>query len=214
MEATTVLGHITDPEYANRSVDTVLVPWGDARKHRQVLTTLDGQQLFLTLPRGTFLSDGAVIADDGTTIVAVSRPAEDAVVVEFADNVGVDAVRRALVFGYILGNQHAPLEVSAHQLRTPLMTSAGTAEEMLRDLRLNGRVDAVALAAHGWTNTSADHHHSHGSGHDHAHDDDDDHAHAHDHDHVHAHAHDHVHALAHDHGHDEHAHEHGRDHGH
>lgn len=183
MYATTILGHITDPVFAQRSVDTVLVPWGDARKHRQVLTTVGGLQLSLTLPRGTFLSEGAVIADDGTTIVAISRPAEEAVVVDFADNVGVDAVRRALVFGYVLGNQHAPLEVSADQLRTPLMTSAATAEEMLRSLRLNGRVDTVALAANGWTNTSADHHHSHshsgGEG------PDPGHSHSHGHDHGH-----------------------------
>ncbi|MDX2356081.1 urease accessory protein UreE [Dietzia sp. PP-33] len=177
MEATTVLGDITDPEYAQRSVDTVLVPWGDARKHRQVLTSLAGRRLTLNLPRSTFLADGAVIADDGTTVVAVTRPAEDAVVVEFADNVGVDAVRRALVFGYILGNQHAPLEVSADEVRTPLMTSADTAEQMLRDLHLHGRVDSVALAAHGWTNTSADHHHSHDSGHS----DDSGHSHGHGH---------------------------------
>lgn len=189
MEATAILGHVTDPGYARRSVDTVPVPWGDARKHRQVLTTVGGLQLSVTLPRGTFLFDGAVIADDGTTIVAISRPAEQAVVVDFADNVGVDAVRRALVFGYVLGNQHAPLEVSADQLRTPLMTSAATAEEMLRSLRLNGRVDTVALAANGWTNTSADHHHSHSHSHRHSHsggeDPDPGHSHLHGHDHGH-----------------------------
>ncbi|MGF0224846.1 urease accessory protein UreE [Dietzia natronolimnaea] len=191
MYATTILGHITDPVFAQRSVDTVLVPWGDARKHRQVLTTVGGLQLSLTLPRGTFLSEGAVIADDGTTIVAISRPAEEAVVVDFADNVGVDAVRRALVFGYVLGNQHAPLEVSADQLRTPLMTSSDAAEQMLRDLQLSGRVDAVALAAHGWTNTSADHHHSHSHSHSHSgaggggegHDSGHSHPHGHDHGH-------------------------------
>ncbi|MET3861560.1 urease accessory protein [Dietzia sp. 2505] len=195
MEATTILGHVTDPGYARRSVDPVLVPWGDARKHRQVLTTVGGLQLSVTLPRGTFLADGAVIADDGTTIVAISRPAEQAVVVDFADNVGVDAVRRALVFGYVLGNQHAPLEVSADQLRTPLMTSAGTAEEMLRSLQLNGRVDTVALAANGWTNTSADHHHSHS--HSHSHSQDNSHSHSggerHDSGHSHSHGHEHDH---------------------
>ncbi|MCW3469212.1 urease accessory protein UreE [Rhodococcus pyridinivorans] len=169
MEATTILGDATDPQYAHRQIDTVRIPWGDARKHRQVLTTLAGHELTVNLPRGTFLSEGAVIADDGTTIVVVTRPPEDAVVMDFADNVGVDAIRRALVFGYILGNQHAPLEVSAEQLRTPLMTSAHAAEQMLRDLHLNARVDAVALAAHGWTNTSADHHHTRGTSHPHGH---------------------------------------------
>ncbi|PAY24230.1 urease accessory protein UreE [Dietzia natronolimnaea] len=169
MEATAILGHVTDAAYAGRDVDTVLVPWGDARKHRQVLTTVGGLQVSLTLPRGTFLSDGSVVADDGSTIVVVARPDEEAVVMDFADNVGVDAVRRALVFGYILGNQHAPLEVSAQQVRTPLMTSAGTAEEMLRSLHLNGRVEAVALAANGWTNTSSDHRHSHSHSHSHDH---------------------------------------------
>ncbi|GAA3508856.1 urease accessory protein UreE [Dietzia aurantiaca] len=182
MNSTTILGIASDPGYATREVDTVSIPWGDARKHRQLLTTATGRDVALALPRGTFLSEGDVVADDGTTIVVVTRPPEDAVVVDFADNTGTDAVRRALILGYVLGNQHAPLDVSVDRMRTPLMTGPETAEQMLRDLHLVGRVDRVPLAARGWTNTSADHHHSH------------DHAHAHAHAHYHSHGHGHGHA--------------------
>jgi urease accessory protein len=171
LEATTVLGAVTDATFAGRVVDPVDVPWGDARKHRQTVRTAGGRDVVLRLPRGSFLAEGAVVADDGATVVAVRRPPEDAIVLAFADNTGPDAVRRALLLGYLLGNQHAPLEVSATELRTPLLTGPGTARQLLHDLHLHGRVDAVALAAQGWTNTSADHHgpsapHSSAPGHD------------------------------------------------
>ncbi|SDF64052.1 urease accessory protein [Blastococcus aurantiacus] len=158
MEVTAILGFVTDDAFAGRAVDPVDVPWGDARKHRQALRTAGGRDVVVRLPRGSFLADGAVLVEDGATVVVVRRPAEDAIVLPFADNTGADAVRRALLLGYLLGNQHAPLEVSATELRTPLLTGPGTARKLLEDLHLHGRVDTVALAAHGWTNTSADHH--------------------------------------------------------
>jgi len=158
VEATEILGAVTDAPFAGRTVDPVDVPWGNARKHRQALRTVGGRDVVVRLPRGSFLADGVVLADDGATVVAVRRPAEDAIVLPFADNSGPDAVRRALLLGYLLGNQHAPLEVSATELRTPLLTGPGTARKLLEDLHLHGRVEAVALAAQGWTSTSADHH--------------------------------------------------------
>jgi urease accessory protein len=78
--------------------------------------------------------------------------------VPFADNASAEGVRRALLLGYMLGNQHAPLEVSASEVRTPLLTSESTARQVLSELGLTGEVRAVELAARGWTNTSADPH--------------------------------------------------------
>ncbi|WP_422744168.1 urease accessory protein UreE [Mycobacterium sp. WMMD1722] len=162
---TEILGRADDVAFARRRICPVDISWGDARKHRQVTYAVDGRELEIRLPRGTFLFDGAVLADDGAEIVVVRRPAEDAVVVDFAENAGVDGVRGALLLGYWLGNQHAPLEVSEKQLRTPLFTGPATARDTLERMGLTGVVGRVRLAAHGWTNTSADHHH------DHAHDD-------------------------------------------
>jgi urease accessory protein len=162
MESTQILGTLSDERFLGRTVDPVLVAWGDATKHQQRLRTNGGREIAVRLPRGTFLAVGTVLWDDGTTVVSVGRPLEEAIVVDFADNTGPDAVRRALLLGYLLGNQHAPLEVSAERIKTPLMTGAETAEQTLRNLHLNGRVERVELAPRGWSNTSSDHHgHSH-----------------------------------------------------
>lgn len=161
LEVTHVLGRECDDEFRGRRVDIVEIGWGDARKHRQMLTTASGSTVRLRLPRGSFLDDGAVLADDGTTITVVRRAAEPAIVVDFDANAGPDGARRMLLLGYLLGNQHAPLDVSAHRVSTPLMTSATTAEGTLAALRLHGEVADVPLAAHGWSNTSADHHRHH-----------------------------------------------------
>jgi urease accessory protein len=109
------------------------------------------------LPRGTFLPDGAVIADDGEQVVVVRRPAEPAVTARFDQN----DPRSMLLLGYVLGNQHAPVDISADSVAAPLFTSAHAAEHLLADLGVIGKVADVPLAARGWSRTSAGHTHSH-----------------------------------------------------
>jgi urease accessory protein len=162
-----VLGELSDDRFTGRRVEPVDILWGDARKHRRLVTTARGRELALRLPRGTFLAEGTVLLDDGDTVVAVRRPAEDAVVVELAG-----AARAAFLLGYRLGNQHAPVELAGCQLRTPLLTGPDTATEVLRELGVPGGVRRVPLAARGWSRTSGDHaeadrpgEHGHGTGH-------------------------------------------------
>jgi len=153
-----VLGMLTEPRWAAREPDPVDVAWGDAGKHRRIVRSASGRELALRLPRGTFLADGAVLADDGDTVVVVRRPPEPAVVVPLD---GADGLRAALLLGYVLGNRHAPLDLESGELRTPLMTSPATARSMLADLGLPGDVRDVPLAPHGWSGTSADHREGH-----------------------------------------------------
>ncbi|MGW0036335.1 urease accessory protein UreE [Gordonia sp. NPDC003376] len=180
-----LLGHVDDPRYGGRLVAHVDITWGDARKHRQLVRSDAGHTVRIRLPRGSFLDDGAVLFDDGRLVVVVRRPAETSVVVDFADNAGEDGARRMLLLGYLLGNQHAPLDVTADRVATPLMTSVSAAEEVLASLEIAGRVGPAALARRGWSNTSADHHgHSHDHAHGHSHDGDHaDHIHHDDHEH-------------------------------
>lgn len=161
MEILEILGTADDAAFADRTHCRIDINWGDARKHRQLVKAEDGREIAVRLPRGTFLADGLVLWDDGTEIGVVRRPKEHALVLDFEANAGHDGVRRALLLGYLLGNQHAPLEVSHDQLRTPLMTGRETALATLRQLGLTGDVREVELAARGWTNTSADHHEGH-----------------------------------------------------
>lgn len=157
MNADAILGYITDPAFASRRVHHVDIGWGDAVKPRQLVTADTGVRVRILMPRGTLLHDGAVIADDGEQVVVVRRPAEPAVVARFDQN----DPRAMLLLGYVLGNQHAPVDISADSVAAPLFTSAHAAEHLLTDLGVVGKVADVPLAADGWSRTSASHAHSH-----------------------------------------------------
>lgn len=157
MHADTVLGSVTDSRFAGRTLHHVEIGWGDAGKHRQLVTTDTGIEVRITLPRSTFLFDGAVVADDGVNAVVVRRPPEPAIVVRFADNTG----QALLLLGHLLGNQHAPIDVDEHSVTVPLFTSADAARQMLADLGVNGQIHDAPMAPSGWSRTSADHHAGH-----------------------------------------------------
>jgi urease accessory protein len=163
VQADSILGDIDDPAFAGRLRHTVTIGWGDAAKARQLAVSDTGVQVRIRLPRGSFLADGAVIADDGEQVVVVQRPLEPAVTVPFAGNTGVSGARRMLALGYLLGNQHAPIDLTGDAVAAPLFTSAEAAMALLADLGIEGSVRDVALACAGWTRTSGDqksgHHH-------------------------------------------------------
>jgi urease accessory protein len=157
MLAESILGTAEDPAFAGRRRHHVDIGWGDAAKHRQLVTADTGIDVRIMLPRGAFLHHDAVIADDGTAVVIVRRPVEPAIRVRFADN----TARAMLLLGHTLGNQHAPVDVDHDTLTAPLFTSAEAAREMLAGLGVIGEVTESAMAADGWSATSSDHHAGH-----------------------------------------------------
>ncbi|MCG7593227.1 urease accessory protein UreE [Mycobacterium sp. PSTR-4-N] len=163
MNAQADLGDADDPGFDGRMHHHVDIGWGDAGKHRQVVTTDTGLQIRIALPRGSFLRAGEVIADDGESIVVVRRPAEPAITARFDDHADAAGARRMLLLGYLLGNQHAPIDVSDSDVAAPLFTSEQAAAELLTDLGIIGTVAPVPLAPLGWSRTSssthAGHHH-------------------------------------------------------
>ena len=161
MKAQDILGDIADSRFSGRRRHYVDIGWGDAAKHRQVVAADSGLTIHIALPRGTFLRAGAVIADDGTDVVVVRRPAEDAITVRFADNCHAAGAKRMMMLGYLLGNQHAPIDVDEEGVAAPLFTSAQAARELLAGLGVAGAVTAVPLARDGWSRTSADSHAGH-----------------------------------------------------
>jgi urease accessory protein len=167
MNAESVVGTIDDPTFAGRRRHVVSIGWGDAAKQRQLVTADTGLQVRVLLPRGTFLADGAVIADDGEQVVVVQRPAEPALNARFDQN----DPRAMLLLGYVLGNQHAPIDIGHDGVAAPLFISPHAAEHLLAELGVVGKVADVALAAGGWSRTSADgeagHSHDGHAGHSH-----------------------------------------------
>lgn len=161
MRALADLGDADDARFDGRLRHHVDIGWGDAAKHRQVVTADTGLEVRITLPRGSFLRAGAVIADDGEAIVVVRRPAELAVTASFDDHADPDGARRMLLLGYLLGNQHAPIDVSDSGVAAPLFTSEQAAAALLAELGVIGSVAPVPLAATGWSRTSASTHAGH-----------------------------------------------------
>jgi urease accessory protein len=154
VNAEAILGDIADPTFAGRRRHVVRIGWGDASKQRQLVLADSGLEVRILLPRGSFLGDGAVIADDGHQVV-VRRPPEPSITVRFDQN----SARGMLLLGYVLGNQHAPVDVDADTLAAPLFTSAHAAEHLLADLGVVGKVADVPLARAGWSRTSGAHSH-------------------------------------------------------
>ncbi|PEG35744.1 urease accessory protein UreE [Mycolicibacterium agri] len=161
MEVRSIVGDVGEDRFTHRRCHYLDIGWGDAAKHRQIGCTDTGMQVRIILPRSTFLHDGAVLADDGEQIVVVRRPEEPALAVRFDDNCGADGARRMLLLGYLLGNQHAPIDVGHDRVAAPLFTSESTARRMLAELQITADVRPVAMATHGWSRTSADAHAGH-----------------------------------------------------
>jgi urease accessory protein len=150
VHATAILGTGSDPAFAGRRVELVQVGAADAAKRRQRLVTDAGTDVAIDLPRGTFLFDGAVLADDGDRVVVVARRAEEALVVTIGLNRDpAELVEVAARVGHAFGNQHVPVDVEGNELRVPITTSRELAEETVRGLGLSGvvvRCEPVKLA--------------------------------------------------------------------
>jgi urease accessory protein len=126
-------------------VERVGVDSADAQKRRLRRETDRGTDVAVDLPRGTYLYDGAVLADDGHRIVVVAREAEEAFVVRF-DPRGDPArlVDDAVRLGHALGNQHVPLDVEGVVVCAPVTTSAAILHDTIRALGLEAAEVQVA----------------------------------------------------------------------
>ncbi len=134
-----ILGDRTDESFVGRRVDIVFVSAADASKRRLRLVSDSGRDVAVDLPRGSFLRDGAVLADDGQCIVAVSRTLEDAMLVTISGELdSAMRVAAALRIGHTFGSQHVPAEVVGDTLVVPITTSREVARRTLEALELAG----------------------------------------------------------------------------
>ncbi len=122
-----------------RRADPVFVAAADASKRRLRLVSEAGLDGAVDLPRGSFLRDGAVLADDGSTIVVVARTPEEVMRVTISAHLDSEArVAAALRIGHAFGNQHVPAEVVGDELVVPITTSRAVATRTLDGLQLEG----------------------------------------------------------------------------
>lgn len=153
--------------------DVRLVLPFDLRQKSRLLATLDsGEEIGLTLPRGTVLRGGDRLqASDGRVVEVVAAP-EQVSVVHSSDP------RQLARAAYHLGNRHVAVQVTASSIR---YLHDHVLDDMLRGLGLV--VEGATLPFEPEAGAYAQSH-AHGHGHDHDHDHG---AHAHHHGHRHGH---------------------------
>jgi urease accessory protein len=132
-----ILGHVQDERFARRRIDRVVIGRADAGRSRLRTRTEAGTDVGIALPRGAYLAEGAVLADDGERIVVVERAPEEVAVVRLLAEAGCAALLAdAVRLGHAFGNQHVPLEVTGDEVVIPVTTSRDVVAQTVRHLAL------------------------------------------------------------------------------
>lgn len=109
---TRVLGRIGDFKEKVTASDQLLLTSEERSSPHMVGHTEDGRTVRISLPRGTELNDGDVLALDGDIAIVVTAAPEDLFVVTPRD-----ALEWAVV-GYQLGNLHKPVRFTNDMMLT------------------------------------------------------------------------------------------------
>ncbi len=134
-----ILGEVTEPRFAGRAIERLLLDSAEASKRRLRRRTDEGTDIALDLERGAYLKHGSVLVDDGARVVVVERKPEAAVVVRLAAGLEPrELLRQGVRLGHAFGNQHVPLEVAEDEIRIPITTSREIVAETVRSLHLDG----------------------------------------------------------------------------
>ncbi|WP_046866696.1 urease accessory protein UreE [Microvirga massiliensis] len=136
--STEILGQAEESRFADRKVEVVSLDAHDATKRKLRRTTDTGTDIGIDVAPGTYLSHGAVLADDGTRIIVVERRPERVMIARLKQELGpVMLVHLAARIGHAFGNQHVPIEVDGYEIRVPLTTSEEVAKRTVGDLHLH-----------------------------------------------------------------------------
>jgi urease accessory protein len=140
-----ILGDRHEPRFRGRRIERLRVDSADAAKRILRRTTDAGSDMAIALPRGSYLADGAVLADDGKRIVVVERLPEAAMVVSFSPTLSrAQLLDAAVRIGHAFGNQHVPLEIEGDKIHIPVTTSAEVVRQTIARLGLSGVSTALA----------------------------------------------------------------------
>ena len=154
---TAVLGTVDSLRDRIESEDPVLLNSEERASAHLVGRSVGGRAVRISLPRGTEINDGDVLALDGTTAV-VARAAPEALYVVRPEDAYTWGVA-----GYQLGNLHRPVRFTEDGMLTP-------ADPMVADLltRLDIAFEERTIpfvgrryGAHGAHHHHHDHHHDH-----------------------------------------------------
>jgi urease accessory protein len=145
-----VIGHIDTLSPRPGRIDLVMLTSEERASAHMVAHSEGGRSIRLSLPRGTELNDGDVLAVEGDTALVVGAAMEDLFFVSPRD------AYQAGVAGYQLGNLHRPVRFTEAALLTPadpvvadLLKRLGIAFEVRRAPFIGQRYGAYAGHHHG-----------------------------------------------------------------
>jgi urease accessory protein len=157
---------------ADMAMDSLMLDFDTRHRRRLTLTTAQGEQILLDLPKAVAMANGdGLRLEDGRWLLVTAAP--EAVIEVRAGN----AVQLARI-AWHLGNRHLPAEIGEHVIR---IRPDHVIEAMLE--RLGAKIVHVSApfqpegGAYGGNHSHT--RHDHGHEHDHGHG----HSHRHDHDH-------------------------------
>lgn len=124
-----VLGNKSDPEWTERLADATLdvleLDHWEAQKNRLRKKTRDGQELAISLDRGSFMHDGDILLWDepASRAVVAQLSLRDVMVIDLEKLAAMPAevaLRTSVELGHALGNQHWPALVKDSRVYVPL----------------------------------------------------------------------------------------------
>lgn len=125
----TVLGNISDPEWAGRlvasEVDVLELDQWEAQKSRFRKMTAKGADVAVSVDRGTYIRDGDVLLWDAQALSALVARIEvrDVMIVHLDELMHLApevAMRTCVELGHAMGNQHWPALVKGNLVYVPL----------------------------------------------------------------------------------------------
>ena len=143
----TVLGNISDPEWAARlsaaDVDLLEIDQWEAQKSRFRKTTAKGAEVAVSLDRGTYIRDGDVLLWDAqaATAVVARISLRDVMIVHLDGLTRLApeiAMRTCVELGHAMGNQHWPALVKGDLVYVPLTVDRKVMASVMNTHRFEG----------------------------------------------------------------------------
>ena len=143
----TVLGNISDPEWAGRlavsEVDVLEIDQWEAQKSRFRKMTAKGAEVAISVDRGTYLRDGDVLLWDAQALSALVARIEvrDVMIVHLEELMHLApqvAMRTCVELGHAMGNQHWPALVKGDLVYVPLTVDRRVMASVMETHRFEG----------------------------------------------------------------------------
>ena len=136
-----ILGNVSEPAWQNKPLDYVVLDQWEAQKSRFRKLTESGQEVAVSLARGTFLKDGDVLFAGEQGLIVAHIHLKEVLRIELAELLNKSPevmLQTAIELGHALGNQHWPAVVKGTQVLVPLAVDRKVMASVMKTHGLEG----------------------------------------------------------------------------